>query len=208
VLEAAAANNAAWCHAFCASHGIAGRFGDDAWSSPVRTPPLYPDAVTLRSTADARAVLALVDDGPGCSVKDSFDRLELEAHGFHVLVRASWFALSEPRSRAPGWRDVANAEDLAAWERAWSGAEPTSFFRATLIEDDAIRVLARVENGAIVAGAVANRAAGVIGLTNVFGSEAWGCVGALPSDEPVVCWEAEAPPGFERLGDLTVWRRS
>jgi hypothetical protein len=205
VLEAAAANNAAWCHAFCASHGIVGSFGDDAWTCATRTPPLYPDAVTLRAAADAGAVLALVDGGRGCSVKDSFDRLALEAHGFEPLVRASWFALSERRERVSGWRDVADAEELAAWERAWSGAEPASFFRATLLDDDAIRVLARVQEGAIVAGAIANRAAGVTGVTNAFGSEAWGCVGALPSDEPVVCWETEAPPGFERLGDLTVW---
>jgi hypothetical protein len=207
VLEAAVANNAAWCHAFCASHGIVGCFGVDAWTSATRTPPLYPDAVMLRASADVGSVLPLVDGGAGCSIKDSFNRLALAAHGFEPLIHASWYALSERREYVPGWRDVADAVELAAWERAWSGAEPAAFFRETLLADDEIRVLARFEHGEIVAGAIANRAAGVTGVTNTFGGDPWECVGALPLAEPVVCWEAEPPPGFERLGDLTVWIR-
>jgi len=38
---------AEWCDALCRTHGIAGQFGMDFWSSSRRTPPYYPDAVTL-----------------------------------------------------------------------------------------------------------------------------------------------------------------
>ena len=169
----------------------------------MRTPPLYPDAVTLRSAADARSVLSRVDDSSGCSVKDSFDRLALEPHGLRRLLQGSWFALSPEPS--PGWRELA-PDELTAWEQAWSGAEPVSFFRPSLLDDDAVRVLARFEDGEIVAGAIANRAAGVIGLTNVFGHDAWSGAAAFVG-EPAVCWEVEAPAGSERLGDLTVWIR-
>jgi hypothetical protein len=183
------------------SHGIVGSFGDDAWTSRVRTPPLYPDAVTLQPAADVRSVLSRIDDRPGCSVKDSFDRLALEPHGFRPLLRGSWFALLPERS--PGWREVVPPE-LPAWERAWSGAEPTSFFRPSLLDDTAVRMLARFEDAEIVAGAIANRAAGVTGLTNVFGDDAWSGAAAFVGG-PVVCWETEAPAGSTRLGDLTVW---
>ena len=32
----------------CRTHGVTGGFAVDAWTAPVRTPPLYPDAVVLR----------------------------------------------------------------------------------------------------------------------------------------------------------------
>jgi hypothetical protein len=208
VLEALAANNAAWCHAFCASHGIVGTFDDGLWASATRTPPLYPDAVTLRADADAADVLAAVDDRPGCSIKDSFARLDLGGRGFAPRIRGSWFLFTGSRSAAPGWRDLATPDELAAWERAWSGAEATSFFRPSLLHDGTIRFLARFDGDAIVAGAIANRAAGLAGITNVFGDGAWAAAASLAApDEPVGCWEVEAPPLAERVGDLTVWIR-
>ena len=46
VVLAAARNNTEWCDAFCRTYGVAGVFHPDYWTSPERTPPLYPDAVT------------------------------------------------------------------------------------------------------------------------------------------------------------------
>jgi hypothetical protein len=43
----AAANNAEWCDLVCGTHGAQTRFDEDAWTSRTRTPPGYPDAVTL-----------------------------------------------------------------------------------------------------------------------------------------------------------------
>jgi hypothetical protein len=36
----------------CRSHGVPNAFGADAWTAPTRTPPYYPDAVTLAPAAD------------------------------------------------------------------------------------------------------------------------------------------------------------
>ena len=86
--HAAARNNAEWCHAFSRTHGVVGRFQGAFWSSPDRTPPLYPDAVTLRPAATVEEVLAGIDAGEGCSVKDSFACLDLGDVGFRPLFRA------------------------------------------------------------------------------------------------------------------------
>ena len=47
VIAAAARNNAELCDLVSRAHGIDGAFASDAWTSPRRTPPFYPDAVTL-----------------------------------------------------------------------------------------------------------------------------------------------------------------
>ena len=94
---AAAANNAAWCDLVARTHGSQTAFGADAWTSASRTPPLYPDAVTLGRKADGRDVLSRVDASPGCSVKDSFASLDLSEDGFHVLLDGLWIVHEEER---------------------------------------------------------------------------------------------------------------
>ena len=46
-LVLAARNNALWCDAVARAHGVKATLDDTAWTSPTRTPPYYPDAVTL-----------------------------------------------------------------------------------------------------------------------------------------------------------------
>ena len=77
LIRAAVRSNAEWCHAFSGTHGIEGRFDEALWSSPVRTPTYYPDAVTLRPEITVEQVLSCIDSGEGCSVKDSFACLDL-----------------------------------------------------------------------------------------------------------------------------------
>jgi hypothetical protein len=96
LLAAAARNNADWCDAVCRRYGIDGRFEPDCWSSPQRTPPLYPDAVTLAPGVSAGLLLARVDAGAGCSIKDSFDDVDVAAEGFRPLFRAEWVAWTDP----------------------------------------------------------------------------------------------------------------
>ncbi|MEV4195943.1 hypothetical protein AB0J65_31835, partial [Streptomyces toxytricini] len=87
LLEAAVRNNAAWCAAVCPG----GTFTADAWTSPHRTPPYYPDAVSLSRGASAAELAAAVDTAaPGCSVKDSYAVLDLAPAGFGVLFEAQW----------------------------------------------------------------------------------------------------------------------
>ncbi|MFD7441898.1 hypothetical protein [Streptomyces sp. NPDC059909] len=195
MITASARNNAEWCDAMCRAHGTPGVFGERAWTSERRTPPLYPDAVTLSPYATAREVLDEIDrEAPGCSVKDSFGRLDLSADGFEVLFEARWIhrpaTLAAPV--APDdvhWRPVRSARGLAAWEEAWSGGDESlaGLFRPELLADRATTVLAgTTDDGArTVAGAVVSRSDSVIGVSNVFAADddldrAWsGCLATV-----------------------------
>lgn len=82
---AAARNNAEWCDAVCRAHGLAGEFSPQAWTSKLRTPLRYPDAVALTAAASAAEILPRVDASAGCSIKDSFACLDLT-----TAPRARW----------------------------------------------------------------------------------------------------------------------
>ncbi|NYI04707.1 hypothetical protein [Allostreptomyces psammosilenae] len=213
----AARNNAEWCDAVCRAHGRPGRFGATAWTNARRTPPLYPDAVTLDPAATASEVLAGVDvTSPGCSVKDSFGRLDLTAAGFEVLFEARWIVRDGHDPATPAadgtpaadvrWAPVRDAADLDAWQSAWAGGSGAGGpFRAELLERDDVVVLGGRRDGRIVAGAVANLSGdgAVVGVSNVFGDAlgldaAWsGVVAAVSRHFPGV-----AMVGYERGGDL------
>jgi hypothetical protein len=96
----AARNNAELCDAVARSQGVAGTFADDAWTATRRTPPLHPDAVTLRPGVGARSLLARIDDSDGASVKDSFHDLDLTRFGYRVLFGAEW--IHRPSAAARG----------------------------------------------------------------------------------------------------------
>jgi hypothetical protein len=172
---------------------------------------------------DPEPLLASVDAGPGCSIKDSFADLDLAASGFEILFRAEWLcrAAAGDVETAGGWSVVANPDELARWESAW-GASPVEgpFFRRPLLADGDVAVLARHADGGPAAGAVANRSRAAIGLTNVFAADgdlesAWaGAAGAARSrwgPLPVVGYARDEPldaahaAGFATIGDLAVW---
>ncbi|MEU7277367.1 hypothetical protein AB0A69_01010 [Streptomyces sp. NPDC045431] len=240
--EAAARNNAEWCDAMCRAHGLpGGTFGDRAWTHPRRTPPYYPDAVTLApgaSDTEIRAMLDAVDRStPGCSVKDSFAELDLTPHGFEVLFEGQWIhrpaALAAPGPVTRAWEPVETVAELAAWQTAWNGGDRMDLFRPALLADPATTVLAgRAGDGRIVAGAVVSRTAatatatadataattGVVGVSNLFGPDAWpGCLAAIADrwpGMPVVGYEhgddlaAALRHGFKATGPLRVWLSS
>ncbi|MEU2393238.1 hypothetical protein [Streptomyces sp. NPDC007369] len=225
LLLAAARNNAAWCAAVCAG----GEFTEDAWTSARRTPPYYPDAVTLARDVPAAALVAALDtDSPGCSVKDSFAVLDLAPAGFEVLFEAQWIhrpahAPAAARTGPPAlaWSRVADAAELDRWEAAWDGERSSGLFHQGLLTEDIAFLAGRDADGRILAGAVVNAAAGVVGVSNVFASdgvgddEAWagalaGIAGLWPR-LPVVGYESgedlrtAARHGFAELGPLRVW---
>ena len=223
---AAAANNAAWCDAMCRAHGSIGRFDADAWTSPVRTPPFYPDAVTMGSRAGAIQLLDRIDHSAGCSVKDSFATLDLAPFGFDLLFDATWIhrppSATGPRSTSSIRSSVvADTGMLAAWQSAWAGDEKTSgLFLPALLVDPAVTMIAAFEGDAIVAGGVINETNDVVGISNVFAihdrvDEIWAtCVDwiaiAFPG-RPIVGYEAAndldaaRSVGFDAVGPLRVW---
>jgi hypothetical protein len=181
----AARNNAEWCHLVCQSHGVVGQFRPQAWTSATRTPAYYPDAVTLDGSATASALRPWIDTStPGCSVKDSFAQLDLTALGLEVLVEAEWVhrPAEGPVPAVPDslrWRRVLTAGALDQWQEAWGGEPaPGGVFRPVLLARDSIAVLAGYDGDRIAAGAIANRSAGAVGITNVFG----------PVDDPALAW--------------------
>jgi hypothetical protein len=212
----------------CRSHGLASRFGDQAWTAPVRTPPFYPDAVTLAPATDAGAVLSQIDLSlPGASVKDSFADLDLTRAGFEVLFDAQWLHRPADAPLPPSeltCASVRDADELRLWARAWDRGEGhQDLFRPELLRDADTTVLAaHGKHGSITAGAVVSRSERVVGISNLFavdgGSDAaWPAVLNAVHDLfpafPVVTYDhgddraAALRHGFEELGALRVWLR-
>ncbi|MFC1444148.1 hypothetical protein ABUW04_38535 [Streptacidiphilus sp. N1-10] len=238
-IRAAAWNNAEWCAAVCRTHrqdpGTAGggTFARGLWSSDGTPPPLYPDVVTLDPAATGAQAVARIELTPAtASVKDSFDCLDLAGVGFSPLFEAQWIIRApEERLRpVPGWSVVRDADGLAAWATAWDGGQGYGeIFRSELLDQQDVAVLqARDRDGRVLAGAVANRSAtvaGVVGLSNVFATEAaerglleaWADASAVAGRHwpglPVVGYEhgedldSALIQGFDTLGPLKVWIR-
>ena len=222
----AVANNAAWCDAVARTHGVAGVLAADAWTAPARTPPLYPDAITLRPDVDARSLLTRIDTGPGASVKDSFATLDLAPLGFTVLFDATWITLAPGAGSLRGdtleFTTVDRAA-FAAWEQAWRrGDGPEDVLRASLLDDPAVTLL-RSETTTAASGAALYATGDVIGLSNVFAPEdpvdvAWrGIVAWTAMHRPgatIVGYESGADLaaawriGFDPVAALRVWARN
>jgi hypothetical protein len=229
-LAAAVIDNARWCHLVCSTHGITGRFDADAWVSARRTPPLYPDAVTLTDDVSVEALLSRVDRSAGCSIKDSFSTLGLTGAGFRVLFDAQWIwcaAAPRPAPDALRWERVERPDDLRAWSVEHGGG---STFSPALLDEPSVSILARRDRGGgLVSGAVATEAAEAIGISNVFavgaGDDSAGAasafadafagaaaaiVGRFPG-RPVVGYlstddlAAARAAGFETIGSLRIW---
>lgn len=228
-INLAARNNALWCDAVACSHGVATTTDADAWTASTRTPPYYPDAVTLSPTVGEYDVLARVDDSDGCSVKDSWSRLDLSIEDFARLVVGEWvwLAPSAPLTppSGPTWRRVTTPTEMATWVRAWaSDPEAEAILRPALLDEPGVHVLAghasADRDAPIVSGAIVNVTGEVAGLGNVFSRDGdtervWAAA-ALAAREvvggiPLVGWEAGAgvdaavAAGCERLGPLSVW---
>jgi len=225
----AARNNALWCDAVARSHGVRGTFDEQAWAAPTRTPPFYPDAVTLSPTVEEYDLLGRIDDSDGCSVKDSWARLDLTLEDFARLVVGEWVWLDPSTALPEGagagartWQRVMDAAALTEWVRAWSSdADAAAILRPSLLDEPGVHVLAaRSQTGAVVAGAILHVTGEVAGLGNVFALDgddhrAWREAAASAREVapgiPLVGWEAgdtvaaAVATGCERLGPLTVW---
>lgn len=224
---AAARNNADWCAAVCRTHGIASTFGETVWSSARRTPPYYPDAVTLRPEAVPADILAEIDTAsPGCSIKDSFAALDLTSDGFVELFTAQWIhrPAGLPVPETPGVRTerISTAARLRDWQAAWHGGDDTpDVFRPALLDDPSVLVLAVHDGTNLSGGVVLNRGAGLIGLSNLFAVDGgdiaavWSSALTAAADHfpglPIVGYEHGddlAPAlagGFTELGALRIW---
>ena len=227
----AATNNALWCDFVCRMQGIEGALGEDAWTSAVRTPTHYPDAVTVRRAVNAQDILGLVDTTPGCSIKDSYADLDLTPWGFEVLLEGAWICWSpdslgdhDDSPNSLRWTPLRDADELAEWDNVRGrGILDHGDYPEGILSRPGIVVLGGFRRDEIVGGAVLCEAAGVISLANVFAS------GIAPAEvfrgavkaaalrhpaTPVVGYEtgtdleAALAAGCQSLGPMAVWRRA
>jgi hypothetical protein len=225
--DVAALNNAEWCAAVWRSHGLIVEQAHGLWFCRGPAPQYYPNVVTVDRAADPKDQAGFIADlaratSTGVFVKDSFDRLDLSPAGFETLFDARWLWLEtlRPSGNSSGlsWGRIGGEAQLARWERAWRGADPNPerIFRADLLEDDRVSMLAGFDaGGEILGGGTALLAAGAVGITNVFGPRQafMDALATELSTAPIVCYEqgddlAEAgQSGFEPLGSLRIWSR-
>ena len=235
LVAAAAANNAHWCETVCRAHGAATAFGEDFWICATKAPPLYPNLVTLAGSEPLRIAAQLdaveglrsLDLPPNWAVKDSFRSLDLTSHGYEFLFDAVWIARAAdagPSSSEAMF--VKGATGLAEWEAAWRRAEseadalPARLFPERLLSDPDIGFVALRREGRIAAGAAVNRAAGIVGMTNLFtgnlyadsvASSVAAAISARFPGLPIVDYESAERAhelrgaGFRTIGPLAVW---
>ncbi len=206
---AAASNNAGWCDLACRASDVNTSIADGVWASHRRSPPFYPDAITLSPAASADAVLHRVQRGDGCSVKDSFASLDLDPLGFRVFFDAEWIYLPRAPTTVDGLQ-WSPASDFPAWRHISS----------KVFDHPSVAALVACSGDDIVAGVIANRSDDVVGLSNmvVMGavpeqvwSSAAAAVSALFPGLPLVGYESGASldaahrAGFVSVGPLRIW---
>ncbi len=224
--EIAARNNADWCVTVWRAHGLPVRRIPGLIFCPARTPSFYPNAVTVSRDADPGmlagfiADLRATADDPAFSVKDSFAALDLAGAGLSVLFEADWIrrqTIGQAQlSPSLDWRRIETAEGLSSWQAAWNetpaGAAP--IFPEGLLAEPRTVVAAGFDPGGVIrAGGIAHDAAGVVGLTNLFGDwreAAMGVASLLPGRELVGYESGEdlkisKSLGFSHCGALRIW---
>lgn len=229
-------NNAGLCDAVSRAHGLVGAFYESCWVQAHRPLPLYPNVVTLTSDhvdSQLASVERLMADQPGrpWSVKDSFSVLPLERVGMGKLFDAQWVHCPAPLTTTtetePGahrWARVGDPLHLAAWEEVWGSRSGWSgrsrVFPDRILSDPDLAPVAIVKDATVVAGLLANRAAGAVGVSNVFARPAdrraipvgLAAAASLWPGLPLVGY-GSGPDlgvlmglGFESVGPLRIWQ--
>jgi hypothetical protein len=241
-VELAVLNSTRWYEAIFKAHGLACEVDGRVWLSH-QTPPLFHSNLVVVSPSTSQAEIeAYVSDlskvprSGGWSLKDSYACLDLTALGFTQLFQAEWVwrdarqAVAPETESALAWTQVKTATELLEWEDAWSGdvrneSAPRKVrqFPAQLLASPDHTFIAGRLCGQIVAGGIANRSPGVVGVSNLFSppalsEDAWRalvtCVCAAFPNVPLVGYERGADlqraqgVGFVPLGALRVWCRA
>jgi GNAT superfamily N-acetyltransferase len=189
LLEAAAENLAGWHQSSVGALGFGSATGPWWWTSPTPGPWIYFTAILRRNPHGRRDISDAVDalrahlDDPGGSyeaVCDSFGVLDLEPLGLTRRMPGLWYARPAgppPREADPPGLTITavRAEhDLEAFEQATCAAfgapPPVTRFdihAPGILEDPAMHVLVGRQDGSVVAGAMAYRAGGVLGIYGV-----------------------------------------
>jgi GNAT superfamily N-acetyltransferase len=189
LLEAAADNLAGWHECSVGALGFASATGPWWWTSPSPGPWIYFTAILRRVpngrpeiTAALDALRAHLDDPAGSyeAVCDSFGVLNLERLDLARRMTGLWYGRpAGPIPREPDLDDLIITEvrseaDLAAFEQATCAAfaapqplTPFEIHSPGILQDPAMHVIIGRVGDAVVSGAMAYRAAGVLGIYGI-----------------------------------------
>jgi hypothetical protein len=237
-VELAALNNALWCQTVCSAHGVPGELLPRCWRNPQPPPPYHSNLVLIASDMSAAELeaqlryLAARLPSPHWGLKDSYANQDLSAQGFRPLFEAAWIwrePADLPKATSLRCSAVHTPEQLADWESHWRGdagnaqAAGSRQFPEALLLEPGHRFIACSDGERFVAGAIANRTPGVIGLSNLFvapdadAAQAWATIAGHASEAfpgiPLVGYErgddlrAALAAGFKTTGPLRVWTR-
>jgi hypothetical protein len=241
-VELAVLNNMRWYEAFFEAHGLPSGVDGRVWLSHQTAPPFHSNLVVLSPRTSLGEVEAHVrgleatSRPAGWSMKDSYACLDLSSRGFAQLFQAEWIWRDpiEPATldatSSLAWTQLATAMELMEWEDAWSGDTRNDSgtrirrqFPERLLASPEHRFFAGRLDGKVIAGGIANRSPGVVGLSNVFSpaafaQETWAalvvCIGAAFPNTPLVGYERgpelefARAVGFAPIGTLRVWCRA
>jgi hypothetical protein len=223
-LSAAVETSRRWYDDLCALHGVPVRVEDGLWVA-LAAPPAYHSSVkTLEPGVDRDVVLAAMRHHPdGGGVADSYGDVDLGGDGYDLLLEATWLHHEGFADAVwpEGWSLVREPQLLAAWTAAHDYA---GVLVPGALALSSLRILAKVADGAPVAGAVFHDAGAVAGLSNVWAAgrpvtaldhaELLACAAVLHPGRPVTdyAWGDDLAPmleaGYEPLGPQRVWVRS
>jgi hypothetical protein len=242
-VELAVLNNTRWYEAIFEAHGLASEVDGRVWLSHQTAPPFHSNLVVLSpstSQSDIEAYVAALEMVPrpgGWSLKDSYACLDLSSLGFTPLFQAEWIwrdpVPTGTHDTASGlaWARVSTATELREWEDAWAGdagnaaaaARATRQFPEQLLASPHHAFFSGRLHGRVVAGGIANRSPGTVGLSNVFSPQAYAeaswdalvrCISTVFPNAPLVGYERGADlqlakgVGFVTIGPLRVWCRA
>jgi hypothetical protein len=196
--------------------------GSDAslWWATGRPPRWHSAVKTLVPATDPTAALRRMEQHPTGSVADSFGLLDLSAHGFDLLIAATWLhhrGVAGGPTPA-GWVRVLDADLMDRWNQQH---DTVGVLPSDLWAHPRFIVLARLDGDDLMAGAVLHDAGTVVGLSNGWSSDAHAldpvdllllAAGAHPGRAVVdYAWGGELDTmvgaGFEPLGPQHIWVR-
>lgn len=222
-----------------AAHGLRSQTDDRVWFSHETPPPFHPNLVVLTPTTTREDIEAYAvalgnhQRHSAWSLKDSYAKLDLGPRGFSLLFQADWIwrdpdAAGGARFKSRlKWTRVATPAGLSDWERAWSGDTRnesallrTRQFPTALLESPDHVFFAGLLEGKVLAGGVANRSPGAVGLSNIFSppeflEDAWNALmesvtaafpgAAIVGYERGHDFDLAQRVGFRPIGKLRVW---
>ena len=241
-IELAVLNNIRWYQAIFDAHGLSSRLDEMVWLSHDTPPPFHSSLVVLSANTSQSDIESYVLDLESVSLprrwsmKDSYACLDLSSRGFTQLFGAEWIWRDplQPTTYNAGvslaWAPIANGAELSEWEGAWSGDARNKSgprvarqFPDRLLDSPDHAFFAGKLDGKVVAGGIANRSRGVVGLSNMFSAAAFAeekwtalvsCASAAFPGTPLVGYERNAElqlaksVGFVPIGPLRIWCRS